>query len=287
MELSDLNARFAIQDVLVFKQGPGGLVVAEVENEAASALIALQGAQLMGWTPGAEQPVIWLSEAAGFEAGKSIRGGVPLCWPWFGPHASEAGYPAHGYARTVLWEVLTTEALSPVQTRLVLRLVETDATRAWWPHDTPVECHITVGEVLEFELVTRNAGSEPVTIGEALHTYFEVGDVARVQVLGLEDASSQARFAWADQLSRNVDQVPHVLHVLSSWWHDVLVLASGSGVQVANLDRRSLLLEWAARYGVDTAQRVLGEIRDTRWRLEHNANRRLALEVLMLDLPKR
>ena len=77
MELSGLNARFAIQDVLVFKQGPGGLVVAEVENEAASARIALQGAQLMRWTPGAEQPVIWLSEAAAFEPGKSIRGGVP------------------------------------------------------------------------------------------------------------------------------------------------------------------------------------------------------------------
>ena len=187
MDLAGLNTRFAIQDALVFNQGPGGLVVAVVENQAASAQIALQGAQLMRWSPGAEQPVIWLSDAARFEPGKSIRGGVPVCWPWFGPHPSEAGFPAHGYARTVLWEVLTTEALSPLQTRLVLRLVETDATRAWWPHDTPVECHITVGEALELELVTRNAGSEPVTIGEALHTYFQVGDVERVQVLGLED----------------------------------------------------------------------------------------------------
>jgi glucose-6-phosphate 1-epimerase len=187
LDLSGLNARFGIENMLVFKQGPGGLPVAEVGNEAASALISLQGAQLMRWTPGAEQPVIWLSEAASFAPGKSIRGGVPVCWPWFGAHAGEAGFPAHGYARTVLWEVLVTEALSPVQTRLVLRLVETEATRAWWPHDTPVECHITVGEALELELVTRNAGSEPVTIGEALHTYFQVGDVARVQLLGLED----------------------------------------------------------------------------------------------------
>jgi DNA polymerase-3 subunit delta' len=75
--------------------------------------------------------------------------------------------------------------------------------------------------------------------------------------------------------------------VLSSWWHDVLVLASESGIQVANLDRQPALQEWASRYGVEGAQRVLRSIRDTRWRLEHNANRRLALEVLMLDLPKR
>jgi DNA polymerase-3 subunit delta' len=129
-------------------------------------------------------------------------------------------------------------------------------------------------------------------VGWAIEASQDEGVLARREevlekVLGLEDASYQARFTWADQLSKNVDQVPHVLHVLSSWWHDVLVLASGSGVQVANLDRRLVLEEWAARYGVDGAQRVLHSIRDTRWRLEHNANRRLALEVLMLDLPTR
>jgi DNA polymerase-3 subunit delta' len=129
-------------------------------------------------------------------------------------------------------------------------------------------------------------------VGWAIEASQDEGVLARREeilekVLGLEDASYQARFTWADQLSRNVDQVPNVLNVLSSWWHDVLVLASGSGVQVANLDRRSTLKEWADRHGVQAAQRVLRCIRDTRWRLEHNANRRLALEVLMLDLPTR
>jgi DNA polymerase-3 subunit delta' len=107
------------------------------------------------------------------------------------------------------------------------------------------------------------------------------------KLLGLEDASFQARFSWADQLSRNADQAPYVLNVLSSWWHDVLALASGSGIQVANLDRQPTLQAWAARHGVESAQRALRCIQETRWRLEHNANRRLALEVLMLDLPKR
>lgn len=129
-------------------------------------------------------------------------------------------------------------------------------------------------------------------VGWAIEASREPGVLARREqvlenLLGLEDASYQARFSWAEQLSRDVDQVPGTLDVLSSWWHDVLVLASGSGIEVANLDRRPVLQEWAARHGVEGAQRVLQSIRDTRWRLEHNANRRLALEVLMLDLPKR
>jgi len=187
MDLAALNSRFGIEDRLVFKPGPGGLPVAAVDNEAASAVIALQGAQVIRWAPRGEQPVIWLSEAARFASGKSIRGGVPVCWPWFGPHPDEAGFPAHGYARTVSWDVLGSEALGRARTRLVFRLRESDATRAWWPHDTPLECSVTVGGSLELELVTRNAGSAAVIIGEALHTYFQVGDVSRVQVLGLED----------------------------------------------------------------------------------------------------
>jgi DNA polymerase-3 subunit delta' len=101
----------------------------------------------------------------------------------------------------------------------------------------------------------------------------------------LEKGAYQVRFAWAEQLSRDPERVPHVLDVLASWWRDVLVLASGSDIQITNVDCRSQLGQWAAHYDVATSQRVLHSIRDTAWRLERNANRRLALEVLMLDLP--
>jgi DNA polymerase-3 subunit delta' len=107
------------------------------------------------------------------------------------------------------------------------------------------------------------------------------------KLLGLDQRSCRARFLWADQLSRHPDRVPDVLSVLSSWWHDVLVLASGSGAAISNRDRQPVLQEWAARYGVDTAQQVLRGVRETAWRLEHNANRRLALEVLLMDLPSK
>jgi glucose-6-phosphate 1-epimerase len=183
-DLSALNARFGIPSQVVFKPA-GGLTVVEVTNSLATAAVALQGAHLMTWAPRGQQPVIWLSRAATLAPGKSIRGGAPVCWPWFGPHATESKFPGHGYARAVPWEVIGTQSLAHGATRLAFRLVESDATRAQWPHATPVELHITVGSTLEFELVTRNEGKAPVTIGDALHTYFEVGDVREIAIHGL------------------------------------------------------------------------------------------------------
>ncbi|MEK7322917.1 MAG: D-hexose-6-phosphate mutarotase, partial [Pseudomonadota bacterium] len=93
---------------------------------------------------------------------------------------------AHGYARTTPWEVIHSEALTDGATRLVFRLSENEATRGQWPHATPVECHISVGTRLEIELVTRNAGAAPVTISQALHTYFAVSDIRHVTISGLD-----------------------------------------------------------------------------------------------------
>lgn len=186
--VSTLNERFGIKGQLEFQQGPDdGLIMAEIRNQYATARISSQGAQVINWAPLNEAPVIWLSRAARFVPGKSVRGGVPICWPWFGPHATEPGFPGHGFARTVPWDVIDTEALADGRTHLVFRLQASEATRAQWSHDTPVECRITVGDSLDVELVTKNAGTATITITEALHTYFEVGDVTRIKVLGLED----------------------------------------------------------------------------------------------------
>lgn len=214
-DFSALNARFGVPGQLSFKEGPGGLAVAEVANSQATAVIALQGAHVMSWTPRGARPVIWLSPAAKFAPGKSIRGGVPVCWPWFGPHAADAALPAHGYARTTPWEVMHSEALAGGATRVVFRLLENETTRAQWPHATPVECRITVGASLEIELVTRNAGAAPVTIGQALHTYFEVSDIRRVTVAGLDgcpyldkvDGGQRKRQAGPVSFSGEVDRI--------------------------------------------------------------------------------
>lgn len=200
-----LNRQFGIDGQLDFREdtpvkgtppdarpagGPGaagGLIVAEIRNRQASASLCLQGAHLMNWKPhGQTVPVIWLSRDARLAAGKSIRGGVPVCWPWFGAHASEAGFPGHGYARTVPWQVVESGVEPDGATRLTLRLVQSGQTHAQWPHACTLDLTVVVGETLRIELCTQNTGTDDFVIGEALHTYFRIGDIGAVRITGLD-----------------------------------------------------------------------------------------------------
>jgi DNA polymerase-3 subunit delta' len=105
------------------------------------------------------------------------------------------------------------------------------------------------------------------------------------EVTQVAEGSHTARFAWAQKWSNRPEQIPGVLEIMGSWWRDVLLCASGSTSAIANIDHSSKLSEWASRYGVAEAQKALRGVQDTAWRIEHNANLRLALEVLMLDMP--
>lgn len=186
MTLTELNQRFAISNHVQFKEIADGIIIAEVSNQHANSNIALQGAHIATWQPRGQEPVIWLSPYAKFAPGKSIRGGVPICWPWFGPHATDSKLPGHGYARTVMWEVLETRALADGSTFLRFGLIETDATRAQWPHASSAQLEVTVGKALRVELVTQNNSQEAFILGEALHTYFQISDVAQMTLRGLE-----------------------------------------------------------------------------------------------------
>lgn len=181
-----LNQRFAAENSVAFHEKPGGFVVVEVNNARAYATIALQGAHLMRYQPKNQEPLIWLSPEAALSAGKSIRGGVPVCWPWFGAHERDTGLPAHGFARTVPWRLNQMQSLPDDSTRLEFELIQTPMTRTQWPHPGSVRHIITIGNTLQHELVTENHGNAPIVIGEALHTYFQVGDVRKVTVNGLE-----------------------------------------------------------------------------------------------------
>ncbi len=187
--VAELNACFGIRDRVTFKQTEGGLIVVEVGNAQATARIALQGAQVLDWTPAGGQPVIWVSPGAIYTAGKSVRGGVPVCWPWFGPHTTEAGFPAHGFARTQCWEMVQVQQLSDGSTTLSLRLLQDANTRLLWPHDAELLLLVNVGRRLQIDLLTRNTGDEAFTVTQALHTYFAVSDVREVSVRGLEEVA--------------------------------------------------------------------------------------------------
>jgi D-hexose-6-phosphate mutarotase len=179
---------------LVFREGSGGLVFVDVANRHASASVCLQGAQLIHWQPHDQiHPVLWLSAGARYEPGKAIRGGIPVCWPWFGAAVAgcaqpAAAGPAHGFARTQTWQFDAAQNLADGATRLCLRLADNAQTRQLWPAAFDLALRITVGASLELELTSRNTGSATVLITEALHTYFQVGDIEAVAVHGLAGA---------------------------------------------------------------------------------------------------
>ncbi|MDX8386594.1 MAG: D-hexose-6-phosphate mutarotase [Gallionella sp.] len=183
-----LNEQFGIAGQLSFRDDASGLVIAEISNEQATASLCLQGAHLMTWQPKSQTvPVVWLSQDAKLVAGKSIRGGAPVCWPWFGAHATESGFPGHGFARTVPWQVTASGCDPDGATRLTLRLVESEKTKAQWPHSCDLDLTVIVGETLRMEMSTENTGTEDFVIGEALHTYLQISDIGTVSITGLEN----------------------------------------------------------------------------------------------------
>ncbi len=185
-EIAALNRRLAVPGHVTFEAGPGGIPVVAVRNERASATIDLQGADVIAWQPAGRAPVLWLSRNARFAPRMPIRGGIPICWPWFGPHPTDRSLPDHGFARTSRWAPLGVEALDLGATRVRFGLTDGAGTRALWPHAFDLELAVTVGETLHVALTARNTGNEPFTVTGALHTYLTVGDVTRIRIRGLE-----------------------------------------------------------------------------------------------------
>ena len=184
--LSELQNQYSIGEHVVFKQADNGLISIEVANRHANATIQLQGAHISEWTLHDQPAVIWLSEDAVFAEAKSLRGGIPICWPWFGAHESDTSLPAHGFARTVEWQVIATRLFDDDVVQLVFRLVNDEAGRLMWPCPTVLDYTVTIGKTLTLDLMTRNVGAGAITIGDALHTYFNVSDVRKVSIAGLD-----------------------------------------------------------------------------------------------------
>jgi len=194
-DIEQLNKEYSINtstSSLQFKNGSGDIPLLNIKNKHASAVISLQGAHILSWMPDGEEDVIWLSEDASFKPGKSVRGGIPICWPWFGAHETNSSYPAHGFARTVNWQVSNAQELPTGETQITFNL-NTDQLPEYlqlmWPDKTTAEYIITVGKNLNLELITHNNSNQAITIGQALHTYFNVNNVTDVNIYGLEDKS--------------------------------------------------------------------------------------------------
>lgn len=186
MNIEQLNADFAIADQLIFVEGKGGQPCIHVSNEQAEALISVYAGQVLSFRAKDAAELLFVSENAYFETGKATKGGIPICWPWFGPDPEEKGRPAHGFVRNRMWNVVATLTAADGATQVTLGLESTPETLAIWPHAFKLLLEITVGAALKLALVTRNTGDQAFSITQALHTYFAVGDIAQTKVLGLE-----------------------------------------------------------------------------------------------------
>lgn len=163
--------------------GPGDLLRLAVDHERfGAAEVYLHGAHVTGWTPPGGAPVLWLSAQSHFRADAAIRGGVPICFPWFGAGPADDRTPSHGYARLRDWRLASVIEEDDGVT-LAFELPAADG-------DLPLEATylVTVGVALGLALEVRNAGEEAVTFEEALHTYLAVSDVRQVTVEGLDGA---------------------------------------------------------------------------------------------------
>ncbi len=169
----------------------GELDGVRVETAQASAELVFQGAQLIGWQPADADPVVFVSEHALFVRGTSVRGGIPLCGPWFGPGRSLDRKPSHGFYRCAPWR-LTGATTDGDDVLLTLELDHSDLAGVngadGWPDDAALRFEVRVGTTLSVALTTRT-GADGMDLEEALHTYFVVGDVRQTRVEGLAEAS--------------------------------------------------------------------------------------------------
>lgn len=168
------------------EQSHSGLEYINVASDFCSAKIFLQGAQLTEFTPSGKKPLIWVSSEEDYQEGKSVRGGIPICWPWFGVNPNP-DWPIHGVARTSLWRAgEVSEQDNEVRVSLTLPMTQVDET--YWPHKSTLKVEFILTNKLEVRLTTTNLSEQTITFSQALHTYFPTPAIENTTVDGLQGA---------------------------------------------------------------------------------------------------
>lgn len=211
-----------------------------IVTDSAELLVAQQGAQVLSYQRLGEPPLLWLSDQALFKRGKSVRAGVPVCWPWFGnlqrnPEAVRAQFngldaPAHGLARGRDWQLLGIDS-SGDTVQLEFTLPESQGELPEWPHQVELKLTIVMGEQLTLSLTSHNLGTDPVTLSQALHSYFAVSDVRSVRVEGVaglgyietladwEQRTQVADLEFSGETDRIYLDTPRQLSIVDPSWN--------------------------------------------------------------------
>ena len=214
-DIATLNTRHGAPGRIVFRPSPTGRPFVALANKYGSAEVSLYGAHVTSYRPTGNLPVLFMSKLTDFRPGTAIRGGIPVCWPWFGS-CGAPGSAKHGFARVSAWSVKGTE-YSEEETAITLALSDTEATRAAWPHPFSLELRISLAMKLTLVLSTVNTGTEPFSITEGFHPYFLVKDRNAATLRGVDgcpcvDARDMREFVQTGDLALDAE-TDHVFTV--------------------------------------------------------------------------
>jgi glucose-6-phosphate 1-epimerase len=168
----------------MYPNAPGdGLPLVVVNTPKCRAVIALQGAQLLEFVPAGGEPLLWLSPNCNFSPGTALRGGIPVCLPWFGVNRADSTKPKHGFARNQAWDLNKVEMNSAGNCSLTFAL--TSAPNLLFDYAFTAELCLTLGEAAKLELSVKNQDTRQFTCSWALHSYHPVALLVDVRVTGL------------------------------------------------------------------------------------------------------
>jgi glucose-6-phosphate 1-epimerase len=187
-DIKKLSDRFGIEGELIFTKSENGFVFLDIKNKFANASICLYGAHVTSFTPINSQDILWMSPESSFEIGKPIRGGIPVCFPWFGPHKSDPKKPQHGFGRLMVWDVLDTGTKPSGETFVELQLCSSEETKAYVANDFCATIKIVIGEKLDFNFKVENRSKETFEYTCALHSYYNISDIESIAIYGLQGA---------------------------------------------------------------------------------------------------
>ncbi len=183
--IAEADRRFEIPGIAQFVEGNGGLPKVRITSPEAAGEMYLHGAHVTSWKPEGKEEVLFLSSRSKFENGKAIRGGVPICFPWFGGKADDPKAPAHGFVRAKAWRLESIAQAGGAVTVSMFTESNQD-TKMWWPAEFRLVHRATFGSELGLELEVTNTGRTSLRFEEALHTYHRVGNIEAARLRGLD-----------------------------------------------------------------------------------------------------
>ena len=183
--IAEADRRFEIPGIAQLVEGNGGLPKVRITSPEAGGEMYLHGAHVTSWKPKGAEEVLFLSSRSKFENGKAIRGGVPICFPWFGGKADDPKAPAHGFVRAKEWQLESIKQAGGAVTVSMFTESNED-TKRLWPAEFRLIHRATFGSELSLELEMTNTGRTPLRFEEALHTYHRVGNIKDTRVRGLD-----------------------------------------------------------------------------------------------------